>query len=81
MEANPDQLYKKYIAAWLAHDTEAVVSFFAEGCVYEDLALGALNRGKSEVRAFVQATLAAIPDFTIEPKSVFATADRLVSDI
>ena len=80
MEANPDQLYKKYIAAWLAHDTEAVVSFFAEGCVYEDLALGALNRGKSEVRAFVQATLAAIPDFTIEPKSVFATADRLVSE-
>ena len=56
------------------------MSFFAEDCVYEDVALGALNRGKSEVRAFVQATLAAISDFTIEPKSVFATVDRLASE-
>ena len=80
METDTEKLYQKYIAAWLAHDTEAVVSFFVEDCVYEDVALGALNRGKSEVRAFVQATLAAIPDFTIETKSVFATVDRLASE-
>ncbi len=80
MKTDTETHYQKYIAAWLAHDTEAVVSFFAEDCVYEDVALGALNRGKSEVRAFVQATLAAIPDFTIQPKSVFATVDRLASE-
>lgn len=56
-----------------------MVSFFAEDCIYEDATLGALNRVKREVRAFMQATRAAIPDFTIEPKSVFATVDRLAS--
>lgn len=80
METDIEKLYKKYIAAWLAHDKEGVVSFFAEDCVYEDMALGTLNRGKPELKAFVQATLAAIPDFTIEPKSVFATVDRLASE-
>lgn len=80
METDIEKLYQKYIAAWLAHDTEAVVSFFAEDCVYEDVALGALNRGKPELKAFVQATLAAIPDFTIEPKSVFTTVGRLASE-
>ena len=32
------------------------------------------------MRAFVQATLAAVPDFKIEPKSVFSTVDRLGSE-
>ena len=80
METDVEKLYRKYIAAWLARDIEAVVSFFVEDCIYEDVALGALNRGKSEVRTFVQATLTAIPDFKIELKSVFATVDRLASE-
>ena len=80
METDVEKLYRKYIAAWLARDIEAVVSFFAEDCIYEDVALGALNRGKGEVRTFVQTTLTAIPDFKIEPKSVFATVDRLASE-
>lgn len=80
METDVEKLYRKYIAAWLARDIEAVVSFFVEDCIYEDVALGALNRGKSEVRTFVQATLTAIPDFKIEAKSVFATVDRLASE-
>ena len=80
METDVEKLYRKYIAAWLARDIEAVVSFFVEDCIYEDVALGALNRGKNEVRTFVQATLTAIPDFKIEPKSVFATVDRLASE-
>ena len=80
MDTDVEKLYRKYIAAWLARDIEAVVSFFVEDCIYEDVALGALNRGKSEVRTFVQATLTAIPDFKIEPKSVFATVDRLASE-
>ena len=80
METDVEKLYRKYTAAWLARDIDAVMSFFVEDCIYEDVALGALNRGKSEVRTFVQATLTAIPDFKIEPKSVFATVDRLASE-
>ena len=80
METDVEKLYRKYTAAWLARDIEAVVSFFVEDCIYEDVALEALNRGKSEVRTFVQTTLTAIPDFKIELKSVFATVDRLASE-
>ncbi|MCI0747282.1 MAG: ester cyclase [Verrucomicrobia subdivision 3 bacterium] len=80
METDLEKLYQNYVAAWSTRDIEAVVSFFTDDCVYEDVALGVLNRGASEVRAFVQATLAAIPDFKIEPKSVFATVGRLGSE-
>ena len=45
MATDVEKLYRKYIAAWLARDIEAVVSFFVEDCIYEDVALGALNRG------------------------------------
>ncbi|HEY5602480.1 MAG TPA: ketosteroid isomerase-related protein [Gammaproteobacteria bacterium] len=80
METDMEKLYQNYVAAWSARDIEAVVSFFTDDCVYEDVALGAISRGKGELRPFVLATLAAIPDFKIEPKSVFATVDRLVSE-
>ena len=59
MQADMEKLYQKYVAAWLVHDVEAIVSFFTEDGIYEDVALGAFSRGKSEVRAFVQATFAA----------------------
>jgi steroid delta-isomerase-like uncharacterized protein len=80
METDMERLYQNYVAAWSARDIEAVVSFFTDDCVYADVALGVLNRGKGEVRGFVQATITAIPDFKIEPKSVFATVDRLGSE-
>ena len=46
METDVEKLYRKYIAAWLVRDIEAVVSFFVEGCIYDNVAFGALNRGK-----------------------------------
>ena len=81
METDLEKLYKDYVAAWLAHDVEAVAAYFTDDGVYEDVALGILNRGRREVTAFVQATLAAIPDFKIEPKSVFAAVDRLCVEL
>lgn len=35
METEIEKLYQTYIATWLAHDIEAVMSFFSEDCVYE----------------------------------------------
>ena len=77
MGTDMEKLYEKYVTAWLAHDVEAIMSFFTEDCIYEDVALGVLSRGKGEVRTFVLATFAAIPDIKMEPKSVFTTANRL----
>lgn len=75
-----ETLYQDYIAAWRAHDVDAVLSFFAHDGVYEDVALGTVSRSAAEVREFVQASLTAIPDIIVEPKRVFATADRLCSE-
>ncbi len=35
MDPKMEKRYQKYVAAWLDRDVEAVVSFFADGCVYE----------------------------------------------
>ena len=75
-----ERLYQDYVAAWLSHDTEAILRFFADDGVYEDVALATISRSKAQIREFVQASLTAIPDLGIEPKQVFATADRLCSE-
>lgn len=80
MKTDLEELHRNYVAAWSAHDTEAIMAFFTEDCVYEDVALGAISRGRTEVRAFVQATLAAVPDFTIKPRSFFANGGQLCSE-
>ncbi|MEN6317830.1 MAG: ketosteroid isomerase-related protein [Syntrophaceae bacterium] len=63
------------VAAWNSHDTEKVVSFFTDDCVYEDLAFGQIKRGKEELRAFVNDTFAMVPDTNFEVKSSFISGD------
>ena len=38
-------------------------SFFADDCVYEDVALGIINSGKGEVGTFIEDSLVAFSDF------------------
>lgn len=66
-----ERILGQYAAAWSARDVQQVLSFFTDDCVYEDIALGRVNRGKEELKAFLSETFAAFPDFTIEPKTPF----------
>lgn len=50
-------------AAWTAHDVEKLLSLCTDDCLYEDVALGAVNRGKGELRSFANGVFAAFPDF------------------
>jgi steroid delta-isomerase-like uncharacterized protein len=61
----------EYTAAWNSHDTEKVVSFFADDCVYEDIGFSKTSRGKEELRAFINGFFAAFPDTNFELKSSF----------
>lgn len=70
-----EQQLASYAEAWSSHDIERIASFFTDDCSYEDVALGVLNRGKEQLKAFVQATFAAFPDFAIEPRSLFAAGE------
>ena len=57
-----EQQLENYSRAWSSHDIERIASFFTDDCSYEDVAVGVVNRGKEQLKAFVQATFAAFPD-------------------
>lgn len=71
---------EKYAAAWSTQNINAILSFFSEDCLYEDIALGAVNSGKGQLEAFLRGTFAAIPDFRIEQKAILSSGDRAASE-
>jgi steroid delta-isomerase-like uncharacterized protein len=56
-----------------SHDPDRFLSLFTDDCVYEDVALGVVNRGKQELRTFIAGIFSAFPDFHIDLKSQFVT--------
>jgi steroid delta-isomerase-like uncharacterized protein len=62
-----------YLAAWNSRDVEMILSYFADDCVYEDLAAGVVLHGKAEVKAFANESFVAFPDLKFEIKSFFVT--------
>jgi steroid delta-isomerase-like uncharacterized protein len=60
------QVLDEWAAAWLAHDTDKILSLYTDDCVYEDVAFGVVQHGKAALRALAVGTFAAIPDFTVE---------------
>ena len=59
-------LFDRYRDAWNNHDVDALLEFFTDDGVYEDVTAARVNRGKAEIRTFVEETFAAFPDFHIE---------------
>ena len=66
-------MVNEYMAAWNAHDINKILSFFAEGCVFEDLALGVVSNGKKELAAFLPSRFVDIPNVRFDLKSVFGS--------
>jgi ketosteroid isomerase-like protein len=58
----------EYIAAWNAHDEEALVAQFSPECRYLDLALGLAFEGHDGVRAMFRATQESSPDYVWESR-------------
>jgi len=75
MATDVERMLEDYLAAWNSHDVEKIASFFTDDCVYEDVAMGAVNRGKEQVKAFVSGTFTAFPDFKLERTSSFVAGD------
>ncbi|MDQ6916088.1 MAG: ester cyclase [Actinomycetota bacterium] len=57
---------RRYLEAWNAHDGEAVARLCTDDVMWTDPSLPAPQRGRGAVRAFVEATVAAFPDFHVE---------------
>ena len=75
MTTDSTRIVKDYLAAWNAHDSEALLSLFANDCVYEDVALGRIEQGKERVRSLVQSVFADLEDFRMEAKSAFGATE------
>jgi steroid delta-isomerase-like uncharacterized protein len=68
-------ILSEYTEAWNSHDTEKTVSFFTDDCVYEELGIGVIKRGKEELRAFINDFFAHFPDTNFELKSSFISGN------
>jgi ketosteroid isomerase-like protein len=53
MATTDREFFDGYLRAWNAHDPAAVARFMADDAIYEDVALGRVLRGPSEIAAFV----------------------------
>jgi steroid delta-isomerase-like uncharacterized protein len=59
-------LADQWIDAWNTHDVERVLACLTADALYEDVPLGAVNRGADAVRGFIQTGWAAFPDMRFE---------------
>lgn len=66
---------QEYLAAWNAHDSEALLALFADDCVYEDVALGRLEHGKERVGSLIKSVFADLADFRMDVTSAFGAGD------
>jgi steroid delta-isomerase-like uncharacterized protein len=75
MATTDRDFFDGYLAAWNAHDPAAVARYMADDAIYEDVALGRVLHGPSEIGRFVEEATRASSDFRFEEVSLF-TAGR-----
>jgi steroid delta-isomerase-like uncharacterized protein len=79
--ADLERMLDDWAIAWSSidnKDPERLLALFADDCVYEDVTLGLVARGKEELRSFVSRAFAAIPDFKYGVTSRFAASQWAV---
>jgi len=57
---------EKWIAAWNSHSPDKMLPLFTDDVFYEDVAFGAANHGKAELRKFAADEFAAVPDLELK---------------
>jgi steroid delta-isomerase-like uncharacterized protein len=66
------RMLEDYFTAWNSRDVEKILSFFTDDCLYEDVALKRIVRGKAELRALLESVFTDIAGFKMDIKSVFS---------
>ena len=81
MMATTDRdLFGGYLDAWNAHDPAAVARYLADDAIYEDVALGRVLHGPSEIAAFVEEATRASSDFRFEEVSLFTAGGAYANE-
>ena len=45
---------KEWYAAWNTHDSDKIIPFYTDNCVYEDMGPGRVFHGKQELISFIK---------------------------
>ena len=72
MGAKMTRMLEDYFAAWNSQDVEKLLSFFTDDCLYEDVALKRIVRGKAQLRAILESVFTDITGLKMDIKSVFS---------
>ena len=70
----------RYLDAWNAHDPAAVARHMADNAVYEDVALGRVLHGPSEIAKFVEEATRSSSDFRFEVVSLITTGSDYANE-
>ena len=70
----------RYLDAWNAHDPAAVARHMADGAVYEDVALGRVLHGPSEIAKFVEEATRSSSNFRFEVVSLITTGSDYANE-
>jgi steroid delta-isomerase-like uncharacterized protein len=68
-------LIQKLEDTWCAQDIPAMQALFTDDCVYEDMAMGAVNHGKDGLRKFAEEVFHTMPDFRVRFVKKLAVQD------
>ena len=74
------ELIEQYYAAWQPGNADAILAFFTEDAVFEDLAFEARFEGPDQIRAFIDLTYSGIPDFAVKPTHIVVGDGGAVHD-
>ena len=81
MMATTDRdLFDAYLDAWNAHDPAAVARYMADDAIYEDVALGRVLHGPSEIAKFVEEATRSSSDFRFEVVSVLTAGSNYANE-
>ena len=75
-----EKVFHEYICAWNSHNTEKIAEFFAEDGIHEDVAVGSIFHGKTELKGGLAPLFAACPDFKLEMKTLFVAGDWVAQE-
>jgi steroid delta-isomerase-like uncharacterized protein len=74
---NANQWVEEYESAYAARDIDTLLTFYADDCTMEDVAMGNVANGKEEIRAGFQMVHSVMPNMTREITSSFGTGAYL----
>ena len=72
--------FDNYLGAWNTHDSAAVARYMADDAIYEDVALGRVMHGPSEIASFVEEATTSSSDFRFEVVSLFTAGNDYANE-